>query len=409
VALALMIASPNVAIGNADEVNAFGWVTDTATEANAQYRATEGATFSLLRVNIISGNSGTATIKFRDGGADGSQSLSGSGTGVLEDAVNTDTLTAGDDFNLAYTDTGTDSTLSWLAMNVEFASGYGCFHGSANFLGTVCDVASSTRYIGFSGLLGGDGEATEAITAWRVRGYTSMEAMQVRVSANARTNDSTFKNRINGSDGTAVITFGSGITGLIVDDALGDAITDGHTLNASITLDTGVEDLTVTFVGATLKSSDTEQDVWLHRSLTRAASATENYLPIGGYSAGLTAFTETQARCKIGYAGTAKNLRCYLSANTYGADATLKLIKNGTAVITVTLTASGGAGWYENTSDTVTFTATDEFSYEFDEGTSGSATIQMVGMTLVPDVGGGGISIPIAAYHYNHHLGSMAS
>ena len=168
----------------------------------------------------------------------------------------------------------------------------------------------------------------------------------------------------------------------------GDAITDGNTINASVTLGTGVEDLAVTLVGATLKSTDTEQDIWASRQggLARAASATAHYYPL---SSGLTAVgttTEANARNKVGYAGTAKNLRCYLSANTYTVDGTLKLFKNGSAVLTTTITLLGGAGWYENTADSITFTDTDELSYEFVGGTTGSITINMVGVTLKPDV-----------------------
>lgn len=391
-----------------DEMNMFGWAARSSAELNTQYSATEGATFSLLRTNIISGGSGTNNFRFRDAGADGNQLASIAGTGVAEDAVNTDALTAGDLFNIAYTDTGSNSVTSWLACNVDLSSGYGCFHGSAGYVAVVHDVASATRYISLSGHLPTDGNTTEANVGFKARGYDTFAALQVRVTANARTNDSIFRNRINGGDGSAVVTFAAGVTGLVVDDGLSDAIGDGQIICASITLDTGVEDLAVCMVGATLKSTTVKQDVWLHRAMTRAASATAHYLPIGGYGPDLAVLTEAQARCKIGYAGTASNLRCYLSANTYTVDGTLKLYQNGSAVITTTLTLLGGAAWYENASDTVTFDADDEFSFEFVGGTTGSATINSVGLTLAPDVASG-LGIPIAAYHYNHHLGSMQS
>jgi len=390
---ALMVsqASAVFTLADGDEVNLFGYGNDTAIEANTQASATEGCTFSSLGFNVYDGGSGTNNLRFRDAGANGNQLATRAGAGVAEDAVNTDALSAGDLFNLAYTGTGTDSVVAWIKANVEFASGHGCFHGSAAFAGSVHDVASATRFIALAGSRVGDGDATEANAAFRVRGYDTFDALQVRVTANARTNNSVFRNRINGGDGTGVITFAAGATGLVVDDGLADAIADGQAICASITLGTGNQDLTVAFVVATLKSSASAQDTWaaFEFGIARNASADATYSPIGGLLAGLAQRTEAQARIKPGFAGVASNLRCYLSANTYTGDGTLKLMQNGVAVITTTITAGGGAGWYENTVDSVSFDDDDEFSFEWDEGTSGSITMHMAGVTFSPEPGGG--------------------
>lgn len=393
-ALLALAQNSTAAMVSGDEFNLFGSGARTATEANAQVSCTEDAVFSGLGARITAGGSGTNNFRFRDAGADGSQLATRAGTGNCEDTTNTDTLTAGDLFNIAYTDTGTNSTVSWAKMNVEMASGHGNFHGSMNPNGAIFDVASSTRYIGLSGSLFADGQATEAFVGLKMRGYATQAALQVRVTANARTNNSVFKNRIAGADGSATITFAAGVTGLVEVTGLTDAIADGDVVSTSIALLTGVEDLTVTFVIGTFKSTSNKSEIWSSHDagLARAASATANYHPIGGR---LFVDTDANNRIKPGFAGIVTNLRCYLSANTYGANATLKLMQNGSAVITTTITASGGAAWYENTSDTVTFTDTDEFSYEIVGGTSGSITIRTIGMTFAPPAAGGGVFIPI--------------
>lgn len=376
--------------GSGDEMPLLGYFSRTSNETVVQTQATDDCVFSNIRARVTAGNSGTATFKFRDAGADGAQSCTLTGAGDTEDATNSDTLTGGDLYNLSYTDTGTDSTLSWVAGNVAFSSGYGAYVGAVNYSGVVCDVESATRFFPINGFVAADGEATEANVGFKARGYTTFQALQVYISANARTNNSVFTNRINSGAGTGSITFATTETGLKVVTGLGDAITDGQIINAALTLDTGVEDLTLIGIYATLKSTDTEQDVWSQHvtGFARAASATANYHQISGLATTTGAWTDAQARMKPGYAGTAKNLRCYLSANTYGGDATLKLMQNGSAVITTTLTAGGGAAWYENTSDSITFDDNDELSFEIDEGTSGSATVRMIGITLAPAVGG---------------------
>src|SRR3990167_9871332 len=259
---ALMVAATGVALATGDECNLIGYGTDATAEANTQARATEDCTFSLLGFNVISGGSGTNNLRFRDAGADGNQLATRAGAGVAEDTTNSDVLSAADLFNLAYTDTGSNSTISWIKGLVEFSSGHGCFHGAVDFVGAVHDVPSTTRFIGLSGNLGTDGGTTEENSAFKARGYDTFEALQVRITVNARSNNSIFRNLINLGDGTGSITFATTETGLKTVTGLGDAIPDGQTINVSITLDTGTEDLAVAFVCGTLKSSTSKQDIW---------------------------------------------------------------------------------------------------------------------------------------------------
>lgn len=382
---ALLVGGSSGTLASGDFCNCFGYTTDTSTEANSVASATEACTFSLLGFNVISGGSGTNNLQFRDTGGNGAQLATGASTGVKEDTVNSDVLSAADTFALAYTDTGSNSTISWTKENVQFASGHGSFHLAANFLGVVCDVASATQFGAIYGSIVADLSAVIADVSMKNRAYDTWAAMQVRVTANARTNDSVFKNNIAGSAGTGLITYTSGVTGLLTDLAIADAISAGQLLCMQLALLTGVQDLNVSFIGATLTSSTVKSETFagLQAGIARAASATAHYLPPGGTISSLTAFTEAQARVKVGFAGTASNLRCYLSANTYTVDGTLKLFKNGSAVLTTTITNLGGAAWYENSADTVDFVATDELSFEFVDGTTGSITIQNVGVTLL--------------------------
>ena len=385
---AVLIANGSNALtlASGEEFNLIGWNNESATEANTQISCTEGATFSGMRIRITGGGSGTNTFRFRDAGADGNQVASGTGAALYEDVTNSDVLSAGDLFNISYVDTGSNSTMAWVAANVEFASGYGCFHGCANFTGTVCDVPSATQYFSLAGLLLQDGEAASNIARqqWKNRAYTSWEAMQVRVTANARTNTSEFKNDINGSAGTGICSFAAGVTGLVEDTGIGDSVADGDLLCHSLTLSTGVEDLTVASIVSTLKSTNTKQEVIAYIGGGRAASATEHFFACGGYANDITAYTEAQARCKIGYAGTATRLRAYLSANTYTVAGVLTCYKNGVSAMTVEIPALGGAGWIENSADSFTFDDDDELSFSLVGGTTGSITVFQVGMTLAP-------------------------
>lgn len=383
---ALLISgrTPGGSLGGGFEATLFGQVSGSLTEADVQVNLSEDGTFSGLAARVTGGNNGGCTFVFRDAGLDGNQTISiAAGAGTAEDAVNTDVLSAGDAFCLAYTDAGTNAIIPWIKGNIEFASGHGNIHGCSDFGGRIIDIPSTTRFLAFAAGLADDMFATETQVQWKVRGYTSLEAMQVRVTANARVNTTNFTDRINGSDGTASCPFGASVTGLVEDLAVGDALVSGDLLNCGITLDTGVEDLTLVAVTATLKSTSSSSEAFgQYNGQARAASATAHYSSIGGFQASLATLSEADAAIKPGFAGVATNLRCFLSANTYTGDGTLKLMQNGVAVITATLTAGGGAGWYENTVDTVAFDDDDVFSFEWDEGSTGSITIQVAGITF---------------------------
>lgn len=385
---ALMVIRPSTSIVSGDEINLFGTQADSAAEAQAQVSATHAATFSNLRFNIISGGSGTNNFRFRVDSANGNMLATRSGVGVAEDTSNTDALTASQVFAVAYTDTGTDSTYAWGSANVEFASGHGNYHGSARYASQAHDLENTTRFLSLSGNLRADGIASEANAQWKVRGYDTFAGLQVRVFANARTNTTSIKNRINGFDGGLSCDFGAGVTGLVIDTSPADSLVDGDLINASITLGSGTEAISLTLCVATLTSSSNKSEIWAASDvgLARTASATATYHPIGGYHTTST-LTEAQSRIEVGFAASVSNLRCYLSDNTYTGDGTLKLMQNGTAVLTTTLTAGGGAGWYENTSDTITIDDNDELSFEIDEGTSGSITVWNVGITFSPLTG----------------------
>lgn len=391
---ALMVVSTQTVLSNNNKGNFFG--TDgfiTASEVNAQASCTEGATFSNFRANIISGNSGTATFQFRDAGANGNQTFQITGTGSNEDAVNTDVLTVGDLFNFNYVDTGTDSTFSWAAINVAFASGHGNFHGPSNFsVGPVYDAAGETRYIPFAGPLNADGGTVRADVQWKNRGYTSIEAVQLYVAANARTTDVIIRTEINGVSGGLSATIAGGVTGRIDLTGTADTIADGGLVNLSITLGTGVEDMNISYFLGTFKSTSSKSESFFGGGTfgwTRAASGTESFVPPGGRVTTAT-LTEAQARIKPGFAATVSNPRWYIANNTYTSDATVTVYRNGVATAgTFTITAGVDNQWWEDAVNTFSIDTDDEISFGITGGTSGNLVIHTGGLTFAPEAAAG--------------------
>src|SRR5262249_688897 len=157
------------------------------------------------------------------------------------DTSNTDVVSAGNPFNVAFTDTGSDPTYRWVKSNVEFASGHGNFHIAANYNGVVCDAASATRLFQIAGSVTADGEssANRALMQWRVREYDSIASFQVNVSANVRVNDSVFQIEVNGSAVGTAITYAAGVSG-IQTQSQSISLSPGDLVCVRIVLSTGV-------------------------------------------------------------------------------------------------------------------------------------------------------------------------
>ena len=361
----------------------------STNETLTSLEATEAATFSGLSYRIISGGGGTNNLAFWKNVAAGNQIATVAGPGLAVDATNTDVLAAGDLFTGAATDNGTDpADIPFAICNVAFSSGHGNFHACSNALAVNHDVASGTRYIPFAGEMIQDGGTTVANQQFKNRAYTTCEAVQVRVSLNSRTTDSTLSLNVNGSNVGSAITIGAGLTGLFTVEAMGQSLATGDLVCAALTTGTGTEDMNLTAVCGTFKSTTDKSEALAHNEtgLARTASATANYIPPGGNLSFSLAASEANSRVKIGFAATLSNLRSFLIANTCTGSQTVKIFVNGSAVLTLTISASA-TGWQENTTDTISIDADDEVSLEFDEGSSGSATFSSVGFTLAPSSG----------------------
>lgn len=371
--------------GTFDAWGAGGSAASNATESNSQLSIRQAGTFSRLGYNN-QGGSGTNTVTFRVAGADGNDVATGTGTGWQEDTTHTDVISANTLVGFAFTDTGTDPSYSALKVLFESSGDHCCYHVAVNPNSSSFSAASTTRFQAFYGTM--SVAVAEANTQVKARATGTLRSFQVRVTGNARTTQTDFKTRIDGADGNGLVSFAAGITGLVVDDSGTDTISDGALFNSSITTGSGTEIINISIVAAAITSaSPTESDLAkAGNGNNRTGGATANYSPIGGTHTINTRTVEAECQLKPGFGGTARNLRVNISANSLTGDMTLKVMKNGTAALTLTITATT-TGWIENSSDTLDFLADDTLSYEWDEGTSGSITLQSAVMTLL-DTGG---------------------
>lgn len=377
----------NAVLDNAESVPCGGGFGAGGADAGNDISFRQAGTFTLIGYNNRGGSS-THNVSLYVNDVLGNNAIQNTGTGYLEGVGLSDAIAANDVIKLHYTDNGTNPTYSLNKIVFEATGDHLSHYCSGGPIGAggIFDAASSTRFIKLGGFLDSDGIAVEATEQLKSRITGTIKSLQANVISNARTNTSTITVRINGFDKTCTLSIGAGVTGRIVDDVNSDAIVPGDLFCAGITLDTGVEDLQIASVDAVITNTAAdESDIFIETSGVRGASATAHYFPIGGAWPCNNNTTETDVSLTPGFSGTLRNLRCYASTNSYSADATIKVFKNGSAALTLTVSA-GVTGWQENTVDTLSFAATDTLSYQIVGGTSGSLTLLSVGITM-SDVG----------------------
>ena len=349
----------------------------TATEAEAEIVFRTAGTLSRLGVRLstngISG--GTTVFTLRKNGVDQSLTVSfgASATGYQEDLTHTVSVSAGDKICLKSVPGGATGTFLIRIISLGFVATSGdAVQILGNYQSNAVAVASTTRYYPLTGRF--QNTSTEASTKVRQRTAGTYAKLMIYVSANARTNNTTFKSRKNGSDGNLSITIGAGATGVFEDTSNSDTVVPGDDYNLATTLGTGTESITYTVCKVEF-TSVVEMKGILETANTGSsadiAANTTTYLPIGGSSINTT---DTNAKRRIRNGKILiDNLHVYVSTNTVTADSTVTLRVNGVdTALAVTIT-NATTGLFVDTSDVITAGAVDDINLKVVTGATGTS------------------------------------
>lgn len=206
-----------------------GLGTPDSSETNEKFRIRTASVAQDLYTYVTSNARTTDTvIKTRKNGADGGQSVTYTSgqTGVKEDTSGTDTLSAGDDYNIAVTtNAGTETMLmtmiscSLVGTNDAFVLGISYFAGNL-----VLVSFNLTRYFAVGGQLIPDTTET-ASQIWPRFTFTASELGTMVGSNTITTSPSTITLRDGGADSAVLVTYDAAVTGLKNDSSNTTVIT----------------------------------------------------------------------------------------------------------------------------------------------------------------------------------------
>lgn len=338
-----------------------------------------------LRVNGVT-NTSTAQLILGAGAKNNTLSIPGNTTGEFQDLVDADASTVGQSACCLKLITGAGGSLmapiSWgILYNAS---------GSVNTLTrptqtggyTLVGTANSTIFLLLTGGNGaGTTTNTEAQSQFTVHLGGTMANLVMRVANNSRTDTVTAGNRINGANGSLVVSVATLTTGIFEDTTDVDTIHPGDLLN--MYLKTGADNtnsILMTVLGMEFKNDNTASfnTAGLINGLTVTAPGAVTYLSVQGDLRADATEANNQIRSMV--LTIASNLGVNVIANTTAAASILTLRNTGVdGALTISISA-GLTGYFENLTDKMYLSPNDLINYSFAiGGSSGSLEIELIG------------------------------
>ena len=357
------VAASNTAFHHLSSNSAFS---SSTTESNRIMIWRTGGVLSNLYILILTNDRGTSTLRTRKttSNANVVVSITASTTGEFEDAVNTDAVTAGDNWHASLVTGSGGTTFTFGPTHILFAATTNTMQKLAGATADTFATASVT----YKGAFFGDqntSDVADSVVGMTVRTGATLTDLQVYASANARTTTTTYRSRVNSGFGNLTLDIAASATGTVEDTSNTDTLVSGDLINWSITSGTGTENLVVQVVSAELKTTDgTHQYVGGEGTSGRTITAgTTTFHPFSGRLTDSNT-TESNFAVDTNLVMTTSLLQTNITANTIVLDSTLTLRKNsadGNQVVTITALTTG---IFQDTTNSDSFVATDTLNHQ---------------------------------------------
>jgi hypothetical protein len=362
---------------------ATGDTTGTSTETNKHIVCRTAGTFSKLYVRVKTNTlSGSCTVKSRKNAADGNQSITiGAGlTGEFYDDSNTDSVTAGDTFNVSIT-TGAGTNIITDVIG-------GVFDATTNTSTILFNNSFSSPFSGtqYTSIIGPNNTATETNAQVRMPTAGTFKNLYLKMFLNNSNAIETVKSRINGINGNLVVSVPAATTGAYEDTSNTDTITENDLVAWAI-------------------SQNGTGSFWFTHIISANLETTNNNFMFGGGEAGGTLTVvnsgntryfinfeletlETDIQTRIFNSHKLSKLWVRINTNATSSSSTFNLRKNqADTALSITI-PSGTTGIFTDDSHDVLVESGDEIAMRLVNG--GGGNIAFTAWSMVGDQPGFG-------------------
>lgn len=348
-------------IGSANSSNQF-----VTTESAANISCERNLTFSKLYVRVTTNSKTLAnpTIKFRNNGADGNISISipFGVTGTYSDIVNTDTVTAANNFCLVYR-YGATGTGTLTSSGVSIVADYTGTETITIFQnGSTTALTAGTLYHSVAGY--GTNTATESQMQLKLPTAGILKNPVVRLTSNTRNGASTFTLRKNSVDTAMVVTIPTTTSGTFKDTTnfISVAADDLVCYKVIIGGTTGIVTPITDHIEYETSSDSfiTTTEMTISYSFTANVAATYY-----AYLGGTAVQTLSEANSKIDFNLTdynANNMRLYILTNARAVISTVTLRQNGVDTNLMISLPASTTGHFSHTMSSVSIADGDDLN-----------------------------------------------
>lgn len=347
---------------------------DTESKRTSIHRT--AGVFSNLQINVTANDRAATTFRTRKGTADANLliTVTGSTTGLFEDNSNTDTVTAGDDWHARTVGGSGGTVFTYRIASVLFSATTNTVKRFNTTWGANLSTASTAYPHGmFSS--SSNTPRTESDIQIKSINACSLKNLCVYVVVNTRSTTTTYRTRVNGSNGNLLVSATASTTGTLEDTSNTDSLSAGDLVNFLITTGTGTGNVGHETIACDWESTD-ETYQFINGSnagVTFSTLSTTYFFASAGTLN--TGTTESDVQGEANVAVTLSKMECYVKTNTITAASTLRLRKNsadGNQVVSVTASTTG---LFTDSSNSDAIVATDTTNYSFTTGGTGTSII----------------------------------
>ncbi len=352
----------------------------SVTEANRyHYLRPNGGTFSHMAFYVSANTLDTnGTITLRKNGAGGlnqTVTITAGVTGLFQDTTNSDALSTDDAVNYQWVVSGGtgSATIEFASITLSPSSNFRMYGAEQGAISLT--TANVYRHINSNGT-----SATETDVQQKFRQGGTLSQGEVYLTANTSITNTVLTSRINGADGTIVVTCTALTTGLFRDSTHSDTVASTDLVDWVISGYTALSTVTATFYDVAFTSSDTSLNQLSCATNLSIADGTTRYFPISGTLGAKT--TEVLIQTPINFDYTINNLEVYIPTNATTSASTLDLrVGASSSTLSVSITA-GTTGYFSDTSHTVTGSSGDLLNCRLVNGGGGALILRQYGMVM---------------------------
>jgi hypothetical protein len=342
-------------------------------------------TYSNLRVRVVTNtNNNTSTVRFDKGGSNSNLvvSIAATNTGSFEDVANSDTVTAGqNNYMTLSVVNGSTGSITLGLTQIDFLASADTHASLAAHGSAALSTASTTNYNPLTSTLANN-ITTESQTQTQFRNSFTLKNFRIRVTADARSSNTTYRIRKNAANGSQSIATTN--TGEFEDTTNTDTVASNDKINFSFTTGTGSGSHTIGCITVDVENTTNSSFPFPCTGVGASQNFGLTRYETASLTQGLT--TEANAQVKLYTAATLKNLTFNSNSNTVNNTSTVQMRVNGANANPVVSVGASTSGFFTDNSTTATTASGDLVNFVIvTGGTSGALAYRTIYVEVAPN------------------------